>query len=266
MITFRRLRATELCEASPGTFSSWGAPLARRARLFTPSLPGHLGFQPGQQVVKDLLPVQLVEHLVPAAGVQLQGHVPAARRPEHGAHFAHPFPHAAHRVPVPGEEVDRRVRVHSRQVLPAGDVLEAAHHVPEHGHAGLVAAQRVGQIGVHLLLVPGEPVRAGPVGPEPAVVGPQGEAVHQRAHSVIPQPAALQPGQQLPEGHQGGGLLPGPRQDGPVHRPRVVDEVGPGEEGAHGVAQEKVGGRSGISPPGCGAGGRCRPPPASTRL
>ena len=53
--------------------------------------------------------------------------------------------------------------------------------------------------------------------------------------------AAFHSGQQLPQSHQGGALLPSAREDGSVHIPRVADEIGAGEEGTHGVAQEKVG-------------------------
>ena len=50
------------------------------------------------------------------------------------------------------------------------------------------------------------------------------------------------PGGQGPaQGHQGSGLLAGAREDHPVQGARVLDQVGAGEEGAHGVAQKEIG-------------------------
>ena len=57
----------------------------------------------------------------------------------------------------------------------------------------------------------------------------------------VPPQAAQGAGDRLAEGHQGGGLLAGAQEQAARHRARVLDEVGPSHEGAHGVAQQEVG-------------------------
>ena len=67
--------------------------------------------QPGQQVLQNLAAIDLIEHLMPPAGVQLHGYIPAPGAAEHLLHLPHAFAHGPHRVPVPGKEIDRRLRV-----------------------------------------------------------------------------------------------------------------------------------------------------------
>ena len=206
------------------------------------------GLQPGQQVVHDLLPVDLVEHLVAAAGVQLEGHVATAGGPEHPRHLFHAGPHGAHRVPVAGQEVDGGGPVHAGQIVPAGDEPQAGHHVPKHGDSGPEGAQGVAEIGVHRPLVPAEPVGGGAVGPEGPVIGPQRELIDQIADVLRPPQGTQAARQKPPQRHQGGGLLAGPGQDGPVQGARPADQIGPGEEGAHGVPQHHIG-QAGVALP-----------------
>ena len=112
-----------------------------------------------------------------AAGIELYSNILTSRRAEHPLHLPHTLAHGAHRVPVAGQEVDRGIPVHFGQVVPVGDELKAAHHVPEHGRRDQKAAQRVSQVGVHRRLVPAEPVGGGAVGLEGPVVAAKGQVV-----------------------------------------------------------------------------------------
>ncbi len=178
---------------------------------------------------------------MPPAGVELHGEVAGAVGLEEAVHRPDSRPVGPHRVLIPGEQVHRGAGVHVGKPLLTGDVLKALHHVPEHSGGGLEGAEGVLQIGVHHRLVPADPVRGGAVGLELLVVGPQGQPVDEAAHRLRPPEGADGGGRRPARRHQGGGLLPGAGQDAAVHGAGVFAQVGPGQEGAHGVAQQEIG-------------------------
>ena len=129
---------------------------------------------------------------MPGPGIEVEGEVPAAGVLKHSDHLFHAAAHAAHRVLLAGEKADRDGGIHPGQLVPPGDELEAAHHVPEQGDGGAGLAEGVGEKGVHLRRVPGEPVGGGAAGAEAPVVRAKGQGVYQRTDPTGTQAAALQ--------------------------------------------------------------------------
>ena len=63
----------------------------------------------------------------------------------------------------------------------------------------------------------------------------------QSAHRIKAPQMSDEGGHQLSSCHQQGIFLPGAREDGPVDCSGATAQVGAGEEGAHGVAQQEIG-------------------------
>ena len=197
--------------------------------------------EPVQHVLIDVLPGGLVENFMAQAVVQLHAHVPKSGLPEAVIGLLHALAHVPHRVLVAGDEKHRHLLVHFVHVGLPGDIGQALQHVPEQAQCHVAAAEGVGDIGVHILRAEGHPVVFGPGGGEVPVIRAEGDVVHPDAEGVFPQPAALLIRQQLPAGDNGLGGVAGAAEDAAVHRAGVADEVGPGQKGAHGVAEQKMG-------------------------
>ncbi len=163
--------------------------------------------------------------------VELAAHVLTPRRLKELENLLHTLPLSPHRIGVPGKKSHRGAPVHLGGVFWGPNVGDALHHGVEHPHRGHKAAQLVGDIGVHHLGVPADPVRRGPVGLESPVIGPQGEGGDETADVSRPLDAAQHPGQEPPEGHQYRRLLPRSGEDAAIHCARVINEIGPGLEG-----------------------------------
>ena len=200
-----------------------------------------MGLQPGEQVIIDLLPDALVEELMASAGIELDRHGAAAGLLEEPGRLFDAPALVSHRIVCPRKEGHRRGGVHVGELGRVANAPEAAQHVVEHPHCGDKAAQGVGHIGVHRLRVGADPVGAGAVGPELAVIGPQGESGDQPADVPGPLEPAQDAADRLAEDQQGRGGLPGTQQEAAIHRTGIGDEVGPGHKGAHGVPHQEMG-------------------------
>ena len=197
-------------------------------------------FQPVQQIGPHLPAVLLMEEFMPGPGIEVEGEVPAAGVLKHSDHLFHAAAHAAHRVLLAGEKADRDGGIHPGQLVPPGDELEAAPSCPGTGRRWGGTGEGVGEKGVHLRRVPGEPVGGGAAGAEAPVVRAKGQGVYQRTD---------------PTGDPGGGT-PGlrcvcpapPKVRAPVRCPSAQRRTPcpatgsdrSGSEGAHRVPQEKI--------------------------
>ena len=86
-----------------------------------------LFFEPGQDVLIDLLLVGLVEHLMPSAGIEAHKHIVQSRLAEGFVGFRDALSVLAHRVRVAGHEVNGFFLIHGVDVLLICDELDAAH-------------------------------------------------------------------------------------------------------------------------------------------
>ncbi len=152
--------------------------------------------------------------------------------------LAHTGAHAAHGVILAGDQQDGRLPIHLPQV--AGPLVEAdaPQHLVEQAHGGVMAAQGVGDVVVHILLIRRQPVVFGAVGLEGLVVRAEGQGRHRGVGG-----RRVPPGQRSRQGktarQRGRALPPGAHQDGGFHRAGIADEIGAAEEGAHGVAHQQ---------------------------
>ena len=197
--------------------------------------------QPVQHVLVDVLPAGLVQNFVAQAVVELDAHILQPRLPEAGAGLLHALAHAAYRVPVSGDEEYRQVLVHFVDVGLLGDTRQAVQHIPEQPQGGVSAAERVGDIGVHIGLVGGHPVEAGAGGGERLVVRTEGQVVSHGAVGLFAQAPDLAVRYQLPAGNDRRGLMARAAKDAAAEKARIADEVRPGQERAHGVSEEEIG-------------------------
>ena len=105
----------------------------------------------------------------------------------------------------------------------------------------MTAAIGILQIGVHHGPVPADPVGGGAVGLELLVVGAQGQVVDQTAVAGRTEKFAGQLADQAAQGQQEGRFLSGAGENGRGDRTWPANQIGAGEEGAHGVPQHHIG-------------------------
>ena len=172
------------------------------------------------------------------AGVQLQGAVLHTGAAELLIRPAHAVAAVTHRILFAGDEQHRDAGIHLPQVAELLVEADARQHLPEQTHRGVGAAQGIGHVGVHVVLVGGQPVAAGAVGGKQLVVGAEGQIRHQIAGAVLAHHGA----HGLGDGHAAGddrlGLPAGTHDDGGLHGAGVADEVGASQERPHAVAHD----------------------------
>ena len=178
---------------------------------------------------------------MPQLRIQLQGYVPDARLPEALEGPFHALAAVAHWVHLAGDEQHRDVQIHPFQVFGLCDEGQSAQHFPEQANGGISAAEGVGHVAVHVVLIERQPVEPGAVGGEALVVGAEGQLIHQGAGLVLAHAVGLFGGHRLAPGDDGGGHLAGAHDDRRIHGAGIADQVGAGQEGTHGVAHQEIG-------------------------
>ena len=131
--------------------------------------------------------------------------------------------------------------VHFADVVLLADKADAGEHLPEQPCRGVALTERVFQVGIHVVRVQGQPVHGGAVGGEPAVIDPKGGLGCHGAGPRLPVPQALGTNHRQTGGGGGGIHIAGSHDNSAVHGAGIADQIGAGQEGTHGVAQQKIG-------------------------
>ena len=120
------------------------------------------------------------------------------------------------------------------------DERHAAKQLEEQPRARHAAAERIGDVGVHVFLAHAQPVVARAVRRKGLVVGAEGELFHDVAHVLAPGLPCQYACERLAADEHRVGILPRAHQDRALDRAGIADEVGACEERAHGVTHDKV--------------------------
>ena len=134
------------------------------------------------------------------------------------------------RVEGTGEQVDRQGGGHPGDVVPVIDVGHHPEEVGEERRRRDVAAPRVGDVLVDLLLVAAEPVELGPVGLERVVVPAEGHGVQQSAACSASTDAALGLGHKKKDLGQHARVTTGSGEHEPINVGPEPDGVRPRED------------------------------------
>ena len=149
--------------------------------------------------------------------------------------------HAAHGVAVAGDEEHGRRHVHVPQVGGLLDERHAVKQLEEQPRARHAAAERIGDVGVHVFLAHAQPVVARAVRREGLVVGAEGESFSTTSLAFSRPTFLCQYAcERLAADEHRVGILPRAHQDRALDRAGIADEVGAREERAHGVTHDKV--------------------------
>ena len=151
------------------------------------------------------------------------------------------LPLTAHRVQRTGEEQNRQLLLHPGEILRLLVVGHAAEHLAVELDGGIEAAEGIGHILIHRGRVRGDPVKRRSIGRKSLVVRAEGQLLQQTAGLPLPQMQCLGPTDRPSRGQNRRVL---PACAGQNHPGQIVVEgieIGPHQEGAHTVAQDKVG-------------------------
>ena len=175
------------------------------------------------------------------AVVELHGHIGEPSLLKGATGPGDPLAHIAHRVLVPGDQEHREGAVHPADVFLLREEGDAPQHIPHESQGGVLAAHRIGDIGVHIVGIGANPVKLGAGGGEALVIGAKDQRVRLCAVGAVAQPPDLPVYDLPPGGDEQRGLMAGTAEDGAANLTGVTDQIGAGDEGAHGVSEEEVG-------------------------
>ena len=174
---------------------------------------------------------------MPRSGVELQRTVLHTGVPERLIRPAYPFAHAAHGVILPRDQQHRRLFIHLIKIVTALVKADAAEHLIEKTHRGVMPAHGVGYICIHILRIGRQPVEGGAVGLERLVVRAEGQLCHHIADRRRVSP--LQHACQSQTAAQHRAALPaGTHQNGGPHGTRIADQVGAAQKRAHRMSHQ----------------------------
>ena len=182
----------------------------------------------------------LVKDLVAQTAVELGGTVGNAAALKLQIGLMDTCTHTAHGVAVARNQQHGSCAVHFIEGAEPLVKADAAEHFTEETHRGIAAAEGVGDVRVHILLVHAEPVGGGAGILELLVIPAEGKVGNERAglvrtlrdQQITQQQAACQREAALPaRTHKNGGF----------HRGGMANEVAAGEERAHRVSHQHLG-------------------------
>ena len=209
-----------------------GAPVA----LYI-SLDLDLAVYPCENIGINLVFVELVEHLVPAVLVELNGNVLHTDFFEIVIGKFNALAALANGVHIAGHEVNGGILVHILKIILIGDELYTCHHIPEQTAAWDKTAEGIGHILIDLSLIAAEPVVFSPDLAVELVVAAEGHVVEKLAVMMGPLESDDKIAHSQSSEYEGRALIAGAAYDGRVECAGKTDKVSPCNKASHAVSE-----------------------------